>query len=318
MISVATDCSGIDAPIFAFKKLKIPIKHVFSCDIDANARVSIEANCKPANLFENIFRNHKKSLYADFYFLGFPCQTFSMAGKREGFSDTRGTVFFEGVKYIKNAKPKVFVLENVKGLINHENGETFKVILKSLKMIRLYHIYFKVLNSKDFGVCQNRERVFIVGIRKDVQSKGFEFPTPCRKKDTSLHSIIESNPKIRAMSDFEKRTLKKHQTCKKRKGIDIFKQNYIVDTGASFEFSSIMENICPCLKATRCDYYLTKYQRKLTPRECLRLQGFPDSFKIKISDNQVYKQAGNSITVNVLAELIKCIIKCTNLKRIKL
>ena len=315
MISIATDCSGIDAPIFAMKRLGIPIKHIFSSDIDKHARESIKKNCKPQHIYDNIVNS--EPTHSDIYVCGFPCQSFSMAGKRLGFSDeSRGNIFFECLKHIKKSKPKVFILENVKGLLNHDNGETFKIIINSLNKLKIYNVYWKVLNSKDFGIPHNRERIFIIGIRKDAQKNPFEFPKPKPNNCKTIEFILEKSSiaaKYKFLTPFEKNTIKHHQNVYMKKGLDIFKENYIIDAGASPEFSSIMKGICPCLKATRSNYYMTKYRRKLTPREVLRLQGFPDSFKIVVSDNQIYKQAGNSITVDVLAKLIKSILKSIKL-----
>ena len=317
MITVGTDCSGIDAPIFAFKKLRIPISHEFSCDIDKFAKQSILANFKPKVFFDDIHRDHKReAIHTTFYFLGFPCQAFSSAGKRLGFNDNRGNIFFEGLKHIQHAKPKCFVLENVKGLITHKRGNTFKTILSYLKSLKIYNIYFKVLNSKNFGVAQNRERIFIVGILKTKQKQDFIFPigmshTP--NISMFLDSKYNKSNKYKCLSKYEKNTIHYHYLRFKEKyNINIHENNYVLDAGASPQFSSIMKDISPCLKASRCDYYLTKYKRKLAPYECLRLQGFPNSFKQVVTDKQLYKQAGNSITVNILADIIKNIMISLN------
>uniref|UniRef100_A0A6C0FBU3 DNA (cytosine-5-)-methyltransferase n=1 Tax=viral metagenome TaxID=1070528 RepID=A0A6C0FBU3_9ZZZZ len=312
-ITVGTDCSGIDAPIFAFKKLRVPIKHVFSCDINSHAKKSIMANCNPQFFFDDIRRQHKNALYTDFYFLGFPCQSFSSAGKRLGFDDERGNIFFQGFKHIQNAQPKVFILENVKGLLNHNEGNTFSTILRKLKSLKSYNIHYKLLNSKNFGVSQNRERIFIVGIKKHFEKKQFEFPKPYNKPIPHISEFLDKSAIKYPLSNFESNTIKNFFEKYNAKGIDISKSYYIIDVGASPQFSSIMQNISPCLKATRCDYYITKLRRKFTPQECLRLQGFPNSFKKVVSDSQIYKQAGNSITVNVLCEILKQVFKALNI-----
>ena len=170
VLRVGTDCSGIEAPIQALKRLKIKFSHEWSCEIDPYARKSIKANYNPKILFEDITKPRKLP-DIDLYVCGFPCQTFSTAGERKGFGDPRGTIFYYCLKVIKTKKPKYFILENVKGLVNHDNGKTFKTILNCLKKLKIYNIYHNVLNTKDYGIPQNRERIFIVGVTVNVRKK---------------------------------------------------------------------------------------------------------------------------------------------------
>ena len=162
------------------------------------------ANYKTQNFYNDITkRNHDKTPYVDLYVAGFPCQAFSLAGKRKGFEDTRGTLFFDLLQYLKAKKPKYFVLENVKGLLNHNGGRTFLTILDCLaKTVNRqysftnyedglnYYVYYKVLNSKDYGIPQNRERVFIVGFRDEKHS--FKFPKKIPLK-TKLKDLLEND-----------------------------------------------------------------------------------------------------------------------------
>lgn len=191
---------------------------------------------------------------------GFPCQSFSVAGKRKGFKDTRGTLFFEIARIIASKKPKLLLLENVKGLLSHDDGHTFGTILSSLDELG-YDVQWEVLNSKNFGVPQNRERVFIVGhLRKESRPEIFSL----RKDDTgnSKQHVPKSQTTrgVRNMSDLKSRW---------RHSMRI---------------------------------------RKLTPKECERLQGFPDGWTEGVSDTQRYKTLGNAVTVNVVAEIVKRII----------
>lgn len=192
-IKVGTDFSGIGSPEMALKLLGIEHKQVFACEIDKYARKSFEAiHGKPDTFYEDITkRNHSEVPQLDLYVAGFPCQAFSMAGKRKGFDDVRGTLFFNVADFIRINKPKCFILENVKGLLSHDNGNTFQTIksllsdnggtVNSQMYIPYfldglgYHIYYKVLNTKEFGIPQNRERIFIVGF-KDFRE--FYFPKP--------------------------------------------------------------------------------------------------------------------------------------------
>lgn len=192
---------------------------------------------------------------------GFPCQSFSIAGKRKGFKDTRGTLFFEIARIITAKRPRLLLLENVKGLLSHEEGRTFGKILSTLDELG-YDVQWEVLNSKDFGVPQNRERVYIVGhLRKGRWSQIL----PLEANDGGNREEHVPQPKaprgVRNMSDLESRW---------RHSMRI---------------------------------------RKLTPKECERLQGFPDGWTEGVSDTQRYKTLGNAVTVNVVAEIAKRIVK---------
>jgi len=307
-LKVGTDCSGIEAVLYALKKLNIDYEHVFSCDNDVSVKKSILTNFKPKMFYDDIFnRDIQKMEYVDLYVCGFPCQPFSSAGKRLGFEDKiKGTVFFECYNYIKTKKPKLFILENVKGLLNHNNGNTIKVILDYLNNLKLYNITMFVLNTKHYGLPQNRERVFIIGILKKYQQKKFIIPKQ-QPLNMGVIKLIEyindinlDLKQLRHLSNFEKKNLKCLRKKYKKKNIDINETPIIADLGASYKFMSSMIDLSPTLKASRSNYYITTLKRKLSPREVLGLQGFPNSFDISVSDNQIYKQAGNSISVNVL------------------
>jgi len=305
---VGTDCSGIEAVLYALQKLNINYKHIFSCDNNANVKKSILSNFNPNMFYDNMFnRDIEQMEYVDLYVCGFPCQPFSCAGKRLGFEDKiKGSVFFECYKYIKIKQPKLFILENVKGLLNHNKGNTMKTILDSLNSFELYNIDVFVLNTKDYGLPQNRERVFIVGILKEYQQHPFTIPEK-QILDVGVVELIENVndtnldlEKLKHLSNFEKNNLKLLREKYVEKKINIDETPIIADLGASYKFLSSMNNLCPTLKASRSNYYITTLKRKLSPREVLGLQGFPNTFEISVSSNQVYKQAGNSISVNVL------------------
>jgi DNA (cytosine-5)-methyltransferase 1 len=207
-MKVGTDFSGIGAPEMALKYLGIDFESVFACEIDKYARQSFKQLHKPKTFYNDITtRNHNEVHQLDLYVAGFPCQAFSMAGKRKGFEEARGTLFFNVAEFIKINQPKVFVLENVKGLLSHDKGNTFQTIVDILSngggtqngQISLdvfedglgYHIYWQVLNTKDYGIPQNRERIFIVGF-KDFRE--FSFPKPIELK-LRLGDMLQDNPK---------------------------------------------------------------------------------------------------------------------------
>ncbi|QDP49408.1 MAG: putative cytosine-specific methyltransferase [Prokaryotic dsDNA virus sp.] len=351
MISIGTDFSGIGSPEQALIKLGVEHESKFACDYDKFAKQSYLANYKPDIFYDDITkRNHKQTPYVDLYVAGFPCQAFSMAGKREGFDDTRGTLFFDLLQYLNEQKPKYFILENVVGLLSHDRGRTFQTILDCLaktvnKQYFLtppenlgYHIYYKVLNTKDYGIPQNRERIFIVGFREDKHS--FKFPKKMPLKislagvlekevddkyflsDTMVKGIAKSNFKERKPLDTTGicSTLKigGDVPCFDVKGGSMqpyprdYKQKK-VKRQLRFEARNDILANCVLTDSNSSLVKKNKRIRKLTPLECLRLQGFPDSFYDKckedgLSDTQLYKQAGNSMTVDVMAYLIKEIL----------
>tara|TARA_R100001163_G_C5038524_1_gene177170 strand:+ start:51 stop:1283 length:1233 start_codon:yes stop_codon:yes gene_type:complete len=207
-MKVGTDFSGIGAPEMALKYLGIEFESVFACEIDKFARQSFEQLHNPIKFYNDITtRNHKEVEQLDLYVAGFPCQAFSMAGKRKGFDEARGTLFFNVAEFIKENNPKTFILENVKGLLSHDNGKTFQTIVDILSngggtqngQIRLdvfddglgYHIYWQVLNTKHYGIPQNRERIFIVGFK---YFREFSFPKPIELK-LRLGDMLQDNPK---------------------------------------------------------------------------------------------------------------------------
>lgn len=233
-MKIGTDFSGIGAPEMALKYLGIDFESVFACEIDKYARKSFEQLHTPQTFYNDITtRNHSEVEQLDLYVAGFPCQSFSMAGKRKGFEETRGTLFFNVAEFIKENKPKCFVLENVKGLLSHDKGRTFQTIVDVLSngggtqngQISLdmmddglgYHIYWKVLNTKNFGIPQNRERIFIVGF-KDFRDFSFPKEMPLELK---LKDILQDNPNSKYMlSKKGLDNLYKNQKFNKFKTID--------------------------------------------------------------------------------------------------
>jgi DNA (cytosine-5)-methyltransferase 1 len=203
-MKVGTFFSGIGSPEQALLNLGIKHDIEFACDIDKYARETYLKNFDCKNMYEDITDLDMKDLsYVDLLVFGFPCQAFSMAGKRGGFEDTRGTLFYDALRYLKEHNPRYFIAENVKGLLSHDSGKTFQTIIDCLastintQMSLMpfenlgYHIYYKVLNTKDFGIPQNRERIFIVGIRDDADNN-FRFPKEILLKN-KLKDLLQIN-----------------------------------------------------------------------------------------------------------------------------
>ena len=273
---------------------KLGGKCVFSSEIDKYAAQTYEANYgeKPSGDITQI--NAESIPNFDILLAGFPCQAFSIAGKRKGFEDTRGTMFFEVERILEEKKPKSFLLENVKGLTNHDHGRTFKIMLDILENKLGYKVYYKVLNAKNFGLPQNRERIMIVGFKN--HNIDFKFPEEINK-ETKVGDILIDNPDSKyTISD---KIWESHQLRKERNRAK----------GNGFGYSLFNEE-SPYTSTISARYYKDgseilieqegKNPRKLTPREAARLQGYPDSFKIVVSDTQAYKEFGNSVPVNMI------------------
>lgn len=293
MIRVGTDCSGIEAPIQALLKCKIPFKHIFSCEIDKFCIKSIKANYKPDIIYNDITtRDNTKVPDIDIYICGFPCQPFSCAGRRKGVNDKRGNIFLHCLDLIETKLPAVFILENVKGLLSIDKGQTFHNIIESLKALKVYHINYKILNTKDFGIPQNRERLFIVGTL--IECDPFYSPISKLTRLKPINNFIDytdipMTPSI-------------PQTVIRMKEI-IPKDSVFINIAFS-KSKHKNSNICPTIMASSTTIWCLPMNRYATVKELLLLQGFPIDFKQVVSNTQIKKQIGNSMSVNVLEYLL--------------
>ena len=297
-------------------------KCVFSSEIDKYAQITYQVNFgeKPAGDITKIDEHDIPE--HDILCAGFPCQAFSIAGKRKGFKDeTRGTLFFDIARIIEAKKPKAFFLENVKGLKSHDKGRTLKIILKVLRDDLNYFVPEpKIINAKDFGVPQNRERIFIVGFRKDLKISDFEYPSPLNKK-TKFADIKEKEAvSVKYyLSTTYLETLRNHKRRHENKGngfgYEIINDNQcanaIVVGGMGRERNIVID--CRLKDFTPVTKIKGKVNReglrRMTPREWARLQGFPDKFLIKVSDTQAYKQFGNSVAIPAIEATARKIIE---------
>ena len=278
----------------AFDKLGINGKCVFSSDIDKYAQDSYEANFGERPMGDIKLIDEKDVPDFDILLAGFPCQAFSICGLQQGFEDTtRGTLFFDIARIIKEKRPKAFVLENVKNLASHDHGNTLKTILDTLRDELGYHVDYKVLNALDFGLPQKRERIIIVGSLKPfVMDWKFEITD---KK--TLSDVLEKN--------VDKKHFASPEIVQKRKSMHVAKDNpSIWHENKSGNISSYPYS-CALRAGASYNYLLVNGERRLTPREMLRLQGFPDEFKIVVSDTQTRKQAGNAIPVTMVEKVIE-------------
>lgn len=223
---------------------------------------------------------------------GFPCQPFSIIGTGKGFSDTRGTLFFDVERILAEKRPKAFLLENVRRLKVHDGGKTFQVIIDHLEKLG-YFVHHKILNGLDYGVPQKRERIVLVGF---LENHPFEFPTTGLRKAKTLADILEPDEKIdekHFLSEYVRESINRRlieQNKVRPKHPTVWHENKSGNLGIH-EFS------CALRAGGSYNYLTVNGRRRLTPREMLRLQGFPDSFKMVVADGQVRKQAGNSVVV---------------------
>lgn len=266
-------------------------KCVFTSEWDVPCQVMYEANFgdKPHGDITKLIAEDVPD--HDILTGGFPCQAFSIIGNGRGFADTRGTLFFDVERIIRAKQPKAFLLENVKQLTTHDGGRTFKVILEKLENLG-YYVHYKVLNGLDFGVPQKRERIMLVGFKENYP---FEFP----KNGTEIKTLIDilepdnEIDKKHFLSDYFRKKIEiklKEQNKKITSRPVVLHENKGGNLG-------IHQHSC-ALRANGSYNYLTvNGERRLTPREMLRLQGFPDTFKMVVPDTQVRKQAGNSVVI---------------------
>ena len=382
MIKVGSDFSGVGAFDQALIRLGIDYETVFACDMDKYARDTFIHNYgEPKYYPQNVYDREIPTESLDIYMTSPPCQAFSLAGKRLGKDDKRGILFFNSHEFIQVNKPRFFIFENVKGLLSDDGGKTFQEWInmlggKSINGMPVifpyedavpYHLYWKVLNAKHHGVPQNRERVFLIGIRDD-EDNNFQFPKE-EHLTKRLKDVLEEGVDDKYfLSNITINVLLNHQKFNKFKPIENTEtesscitshcgkfgnaNNYLkiksatlkgyeeAREGDSINFSvpssktrrgRVGKNISQTLD-TKCNqgvihncitqeigrqgssseyidsckkvYKASNQIRRLTPRECFRLMDFPDSFSWLCSDSQAYKQAGNSIVVNVLCKII--------------
>jgi DNA (cytosine-5)-methyltransferase 1 len=283
---------------------------VFSNDFEPTCKTTYDLNFEEPKLHIEDIRNIDPNSIPDFDFLlgGFPCQAFSIAGHRQGFDDEkdRGNLFFYIAKILEIKQPQGFLLENVKNLVGHDNGNTFKVISSVLTNLG-YKFHYKVLNTMEYGnVPQNRERVYIVGFKSVDYHNNFKFPQPVKL--------------TRTVKDYLEPTVNKKYYYNGKPLYDRIRDD-VIDENKIYQWRrkyvrENKKNVCPTLTANMGsgghNVPIIKDSigiRKLTPLECVRLQGFPDTYKLPdISDSGLYKQAGNSVSVPVIEAVAKQIV----------
>jgi len=344
-IRLATTFSGVGAIEYALKRLDLNYEIMFAGDINQNCKKTYFANYKikeeqwhtDIHEFNAIPYKNKVDLLVG----GAPCQAFSIVGDQRGFDDTRGTLFREFARVVKECKPKVFIFENVQGMLKHDNGKTWDVIFNSFKDYCGYDVHFQLLNARDYGIPQTRERLYCVGFRKKTD---FRYPAPIELK-YRMYDFLEdyqNSPYYFAKGNSKYITLDKNNIEKLANGKSTESFNdfifpirevedkyylsekvakYVLAGGTkSFKTSTKtdLDIARPLLQTMHkmhragVDNYVTYNKskgvngiRKLTPRECFRLMGFKDDFVIPVANTAAYMQAGNSIVVDVLIAILK-------------
>lgn len=364
-VNLATLFSGIGSIEQAFKRLKIKHNIVFAGDIDPFVKQSYFANYKinKEDWHDDVtkFSATKYKNKVDLLVGGSPCQAFSMVGKRKGLEDTRGTLFYDFARVVSESQPKVFIYENVKGLLNHDGGKTWSIVQSVFHSLG-YKLFSKVLNSKDYGIPQHRERIIVVGFKDNniqftfptaipltrtmqdfledftdskyyLKEKGIKFVTSTKnkiKRYTQINGDIalcqKANQQFNWHGDFVfeeqqndefdeftfdvSRVEEKYYLSDKIKRYVLARgtKNFKTSNETDLKIARPLLQTMHKMHRAGVDNYVTHNKgriRKLTPRECLRLMGFKDDFKIVVSDTQMYRQAGNSIVSDVLIAILK-------------
>ena len=270
---------------------------VFSSEWDKFSAKTYEANYGDIPWGDITKINEKEIPKHDVLLAGFPCQPFSNIGKREGFGhETQGTLFFDVLRILKYHLPKMFLLENVPGLLTIQNGETFQLILKNLETAG-YSVFFDVLDAQNFGLAQVRKRVVIVGFHQDLQITSFAFPQGNMEKRVPISSILEENPTGYSISEH----LQRSYLFKKDDG-----KPQLVDSTSTVQAKTLVASYHKIQRLTGTFVRGGETGvRLLSELECKRLMGFPDEFIIPVSRTQMYRQMGNSVAVPMMREVAK-------------
>ncbi|MCS6266176.1 MAG: DNA cytosine methyltransferase [Vampirovibrio sp.] len=292
---------GVEQALNAYN---IDSQCVLTCEIDKHAQATYQANFNCENYASDITLLPETDVPShDLLLAGFPCQPFSQAGLKRGFEDTRGTLFFDIERILIEKRPQSFLLENVKQLKGHDKGRTLRIILNHLDALG-YEVHTTVLNAKEFGVPQNRERLYLVGFLKNPDAYTFQFPTPSNPLTKVGHILEAKVAEKYTISDAlwhgHQRRKAEHQAKGYGFGYSLFDENSVYTSTISARYYKDGSEILIAQE--------NKNPRKLTPREAARLQGFPDSFQIPVSDTQAYKQFGNSVAVPVVQGIIEQMI----------
>jgi len=319
---LSTDFSGLGSPEEALKRLGVPHRVVFACERDKYARLSYEANHSPEIFYNDVTtRDNDTVPYSDCYVFGFPCQAFSIAGKQLGFEDMRGTLVFNSADYIRKKRPRTFIGENVKGLLSHDGGRTFRTIIDTFAISENgshnmfhkidclgYHVFYKVHNTKNYGIPQNRERIFIIGFRDEADALNFRHPEKLKGFKSTIDILLNTKKDYKVV---------KTDIQIMANGIRLNTIKKLAQLPGGFESANRV--YCPhgilptlTLKWDRVKIFVNGKVRHMHPIEYFRAQGYSDRFFYNCArvnkSTQLYKQAGNSITVDTIMHIMKRVL----------
>ena len=326
-IAVGTDCSGLETPMMALRQVLdedlVDISHVFASEIFEPARQQLQVNSRPGILYGDVTtRNHALAPPCDLYFAGFPCQPFSRAGRGKGFSDGRGGVFFSITGYLEAQAPRGFILENVEGLLSNDSGRTMATVLQTLSRLRgrQYEVEWRLLNSADHGVPQNRPRVYIVGrLRSRISSdRPFLWPEPisCSNLNLFLDPIREPNPEDEpdiVTQSSAARALWFHRARLQRMPPPA-DEEVVIDIDSSLEYSNVMVGRSPCMTRSRDQgFWLYRRGRRMNLQEQLRLQGMNAGMEVVVSKKAMSQMVGNAMSQNILERILTRLLPSLNL-----
>lgn len=316
---VGTDCSGIDAPIWALEKLRVPYVYAFASDIDPNSHEVIMSQRRkrmhPQKMYSDMTkRDHSLLPHLDVYVSGFPCQPFSAYGSRKGHQDPRAAVMEAVLKTIRSTRPKVFVLENVAALADQER--MFEPVRKNLcEFDEEYDIHMGTLQSEDYGLPQRRNRFYILGVKRSEKKKCHLIRWPPQSRRTHRQPTIDKillSPEEEAEIPEAMYARPTNPTFSelieriRTDGGDPDTESWVLASRLSRGFAHAVKAVSPTLTASHAmNMWVTDRARYLTPRELCRLQGFPDSFVHHPNRTTAGKQAGNSMSVNVVAAVLR-------------
>lgn len=313
-LRIGTDCSGMEAPIQALRNLGVKHDHIFSCDIDKSVKKTIDANY-PAQIWYDDLTSRDNSVApkVDLYVAGFPCQPFSCCGLHQGFDDAkgRGTILWDICDYLEEKRPRVFVLENVVGVLRKDTWET---VLKKIETVGngAYMIQWGRMNTKEHGVPQNRSRVYIVGELRRCSKKTFSFKDIRKLEPASIEDFLEprkTRPSMKTLPPLSQghahRNVKKMLQELVKAGSDPLKEPWVIDLDSTEKFCTRKHDCTPCITRRRGGgHWITNRGRRMTKPEMMRLQGMkPENFKLAVSENQWGSQIGNSMSVNILERI---------------
>lgn len=329
-LKIGTDCSGLETPLMALERLAVPFRSAWSCDISPSVKSYLRTVYPEGQWFDDLMaRDHGEAPDIDLYVAGFPCQSFSAAGKRSGFKDERGKVFF-GVRDTIQAKlPRAFVLENVQGLYTHDEGRTFNTVMEKLVAIKMkgiggsaYEVVHKKLNTKEHGVPQSRPRVYIIGIRKDCQRSEFKFPEPI--PEPSVDGLLDANKgSAKDLPSGGPGTVSydnvKDKLAELRSaGAKPLKVTHFIDCESSPYRCTAMKGRTMCMTKSRpMGFWITSRARRANLDEMLRLQGMdPAAMNLKVpgvTRRQYGQMVGNAMSQNVVERILARLLPAAGL-----